>query len=260
MQAGLSRFGADFGNGQADSLFFPLDESAPGQIAAKARVLERYPSVNAGSVETEDERRALEAARSWMTRTLRREGHRVDAATGVERLGAQLAEDFVVLRQSPSGDDRTLWVHVCSPSGWRPERILGKSFLEIHAPVPAFGAVARGAAGLVEAMVTRGPYVRFVWTVAADDQLDHHPDHAGRAAWTPGTARGFLRVERQVTVPLPAERAAVFIIRTYLYPFEQLSAEQRATLAGALRLMPDEILRYKQLHAALPRALELLAE
>ena len=107
-------------------------------------------------------------------------------------------------------------------------------------------------------MVERGPYVRFVWTISADDELDHHPDQGRRSAWSARTPRGFLRVERQVTAPVPEQPASVFLIRTYLYGFDELSAEQRATLSLALAQMRPEIVRYKRLEAALPRALELL--
>ena len=258
MQAGLLRFGTDFGNGAADQLFFPRDVSASRLVEDKARVLGAHPGRTARRAETGAQREALVAARTWLEQTLEREGHDFPQGLSLEQLAPRIAEDFVILHYPAGGVDRSLFVHVCFPSGWRPEHILGKSFLQIHAPVPAFGAVQRAAASLTEGMVTRGPYVRFVWTISADDFLDHHPEQGRRDVWTANTARGFLRVERQVTVPLPAERAAIFIIRTYLYGFEDLTEQQRATLRGALELMPPEHVRYKQLEIAVPRARELL--
>jgi hypothetical protein len=258
MQAGLFRFGSDFGNGDADRLLFPRDMTAAELVAGKARVLAAHPARVARSAQSEDEQGALVAAQDWLTRTLEREGHQLTPGSTLEQLGAQIAEDFVVLHCPEGGVDRALLVHVCFPSGWRPERILGRSFLEIHAPVPSFGAVERAAPSLTEGMVTRGPYVRFVWTISADAELDHHPEQGARAAWSPSTPRGFLRVERQITGPRAAQRAALFIIRIYLSGFDELSGEQRAVLGRALELMPPELLRYKQLEAAVPRALELL--
>jgi len=67
-----------------------------------------------------------------------------------------------------------------------------------------------------------------------------------------------LRVERQTTVPLPRESGSIFLIRTYLYGFDELAPEQRSVLASALERLPPALLRYKELEAALPRALELL--
>jgi hypothetical protein len=136
--------------------------------------------------------------------------------------------------------------------------VIGKSFTQIHAQIPAFEAVARRAQNLTQAMVSRGPYVRFVWTISADDELDHHPEQGRRAAWDSSTARGFLRVERQLTVPLTEQAASVFLIRTYLYGFDELTAEQRAVVSSALQQMPPELVRYKRLEAALPHALALL--
>ena len=52
-------------------------------------------------------------------------------------------------------------------------------------------------------MIERGPYVRFVWTLSADDCLDHHPEEGNRLPWDSHQGRGWLRVERQVTVPFP---------------------------------------------------------
>lgn len=258
MQAGLWRFGTDFGNGPADQLFFSQDETRAPWLAEKARLLELYPQQNDGVVAGEAEQLALEAGRRWMLATLELEGRGQAAELPLDQLGRHLAEDFVILHCPPQAPDRTLFTHVFFPSGWRPEHILGRSFLEIHGRIPAFAQVARAAATLTETMATRGPYVRFVWTISADAELDHHPNHGMRASWSSQTPRAFLRVERQITVPLAPAPASLFLIRTYLYDFDDLSDEQRALLARALELMPLEILRYKQLEQALPRALELL--
>jgi hypothetical protein len=258
MQAGLMRFGTDFGNGEADQRFFPRDASSPHYLAEKARVLAAHPARDAYDIQSERDEACDQAAQTWLCQTLQREGHGDLSTLSRAALGRQLVEDFAVLGRDQSGADRTLWLNACFPSGWRPEQVIGRSFLGIHARIPAFGAIARKADSLVEAMVTRGPYVRFVWTISADDALDHHPDEGRRLAWSAETARGFLRVERQTSVPLPAVSGCVFLIRTYSYGFDELAPEQRATLATALAQMPPEILRYKALTAAVPPALALL--
>jgi hypothetical protein len=258
MQAGLHRFGTDFGNGQADRRFFPRDGTCARYLAEKARVLGSYPQRSAADVRDQADELALSAAHAWLSSTLSGEGYPDFSALGLAELGRELSEDFAVLRLAPSGVDRVIWVHACFPGGWRPEHVVGRSFLQIHAAVPAFGAVAGRAASLTSAMASRGPYVRFVWTISADDELDHHPEQGRQVAWHPDTARGFLRVERQVTVPLPSASASVFLIRTYLYGFDELTLPQRAQLGSALTQMPAEIARYKRLETALARALELL--
>ena len=258
MQAGLVRFGTDFGNGEADQRFFPRDATTPRYLAEKARVLAAQPAREADSLRNPADDACVAAAQAWFGETLQREGHAATAELPRTALGRELVEDFAVLRRDETGADRVLWLHACFPSGWRPEQVIGHSFAQIHARIPAFDAVARKTPSLVEALVTRGPYVRFVWTVTADDELDHHPEQGRRQAFSTTTARGFLRVERQTTIPLPTVFGCVFLIRTYLYDFAELSPEKREILAQALEQMPPELARYKSLTTALPRALQLL--
>jgi hypothetical protein len=85
-----------------------------------------------------------------------------------------------------------------------------------------------------------------MWTISPDDQLDHHPEATGKASWE-HAAGLWLRVERQVTVPLPAANASVFLIRTYQYPVTELTGEQRAQLQAALERMPASVRSYKGL-------------
>lgn len=118
--------------------------------------------------------------------------------------------------------------------------------------MPGFAAVDAAVDSMVAAMVERGPYVRFVWTIAADDHLDHHPDEGRRLPWRDGGA-GWLRVEQQVTVPFPAVYASLFLIRVYRYAFASLSPEQRRTLATAIERMPPEVARYKGVSAEVAR-------
>ncbi len=258
MQPGLFRLGTDFGNGPADSLAFPPDAQLEHYVSEKARVLGAHPERAGSVVTTEAETRAVaqveDTLRGWLTR----EGHPAAGAESLDAIARSLAEDVVIVHAA-SREDRAVWLQVCFPSGWRPELIVGQSFSAIHARIPAFGAVARAAPSLVDAMVTRGPYVRFVWTISADDALDHHPDHGQREPWRAGLARAFLRVERQTMLPVPEARAALFAIRTYHYEFAQLSRAERQILTLALSEMPAEIRRYKGLESAIEPALELLA-
>jgi hypothetical protein len=259
MQAGLARFGTEFGNGEADRLFFPRDDQSPRYLAEKSRVLALHPERTRCSSAGQVEQRALAAAAEWLSRTLEREGLLAQSRLPLLELGRELVEDFAILLRSPDGlDDRVIFLHACFPSGWRPEHVIGKSFQQIHARIPGIAGVTQKSQSLALAMTERGPYVRFVWTISADDELDHHPAQGRRLAWSEHTARGFLRVERQTTVPLANDSASIFLIRTYLYGFDELSPEHRRTLSQALALMPPELARYKQLQSAIPRALQLL--
>lgn len=245
MEAGLKPLATPFGNGTRDRLFFQVDAERERYLAAKRRVPDsRHVELTRGRAD----RLVHERVRSWMATTLRHEHPAEPWREGFDSYRAfahQVQEDFAVLARA-SGAGQAIAVYVCFPSGWRPEQIAGRSFREIHAPVPGFAERDAPAESMVRAMVGRGPYVRFVWTICADDELDHHPEQGRRAPWRED-GPVWLRVERQVTVPFPEVDASLFLIRTYLYEFASLSANERTTLAAALRAMPPELRRYKGL-------------
>ena len=269
MEAGLFALGTDFGNGAADSRFFQFDARAEATLAAKRAALAHFGPVPGALCRTEAERDAHRAVLGFIDDTLREEAterrHDTPAASlePGERyalFARQVQEDFAVLHVDAAGDNAIIAAYVCFPSGWRPERILGRDFLATHAPIPEFERVGSAVSKLVTAMTTRGPYVRFVWTVTADATLDHHPDHADRVSFADPAARGHLRVERQLTVPFPDVRASLFLIRTYLYPFESLDEQQRRVLGGAIAAMPPALRRYKRIAGFEPVIQALLAQ
>ena len=251
MVAGLSRHGVDYGQGLADQRFFQRDERRPAYLAAKLRA----PRDRRGSFGTDSAAElARSAALTWMHQTLSREQPEVlveleadrGAADAFDAVARAVQEDFAVLAAGDHGEGRTVALDVRFPSGWRPERLIGASFAGLHRPVPGFMANQAAVQSMVRAMIERGPYVRFVWTLCSNDALDQHPDARPASDW--GSARRlYLRVERQITVPLPAAHAAVFLIRTYVYPCAELSAAQRKRVAHALQVMPPEVRAYKGL-------------
>lgn len=269
MEAGLLRFGTDLGNGAADRLFFQVDDELERYLVAKrAATASRHAVLARDDAEV----RVHATVLAWLRETLGREHpERLaaaaadasrDLATGPEAtayaaIARTVQEDLVVIRRLPDGSSSAIMVDVAIPSGWRPERIHGASFGTIHGPVPAFAKDHRAERSMLDAMVDRGPYVRFVWTVNADDHLDHHPEEGRRLPWT-RDASGFLRVERQVTVPFTACDASLFLIRVYVYPFSSLTPEQRDVLARAIEAMPDEIAAYKSLAASRGVVLDVL--
>lgn len=270
MKAGLFQFGTDFGNGAADGRFFQVDSEyeqymREKRACSKAGVprYRRHGLLDA----TEAQRGAHETVLRWLRDTVAKEHparaplRRQDETylSPYDELARNLQEDLVVIQRTPAGTDEVIMAHVCFPGGWRSGDILGRSFLHIHGPVPGFADVEAAAASMVAAMIERGPYVRFVWSLYADKNLDHHPDEGERRAWDDEGSEGWLRVERQVTRPFPEVEASLFIIRTYLYPFASLSQEQRAVLTAALEQMPDEVRRYKHLDADRERIERALA-
>jgi hypothetical protein len=257
MEAGLRPFGTTFGNGDADRRHFQMDCERDRYLAAKRAVpADRHFVLARDPTEHTIHDRVV----AWMQATLERE-HPAWAASVEPRcyadVSAAVQEDFAVVGGGPDGQGEVLAAWVCFPSGWRPEGIRGAGFSAVHGPVPGFAERDEATRAMVRSMIERGPYVRFVWTITADDVLDHHPDGWTPQDW-PATARGWLRVERQVTVPFPAVHASLFLIRTYCYPFESLGARKRRTLREALRAMPPDVARYRGLTPSIRTTAEAL--
>jgi hypothetical protein len=251
MVAGLRRHGVDCGQPGHDQRFFLRDDQHARYHAAKRRV----PRDRHGLIgDDASASAARQAALGWLRQTLAQEEPELleladadpDARNGFEAIARAVQEDLAVLASGDDDTGRTVLLDVRFPSGWRPERLVGASFTGLHAPVPGFVDSAAAARSMVRAMIERGPYVRFVWTLCADDQLDHHPDAHQKLPWHDARAL-WLRVERQITVPLPAARAGLFLIRTFVYPVGTLRAPERTTLLAALDAMPDEVRTYKGL-------------
>ena len=271
MQAGLRKFPEDFGNGPADTRMFQRDQEFEAYVAAKqtpARAGGRAPRDRAWVTDAPGDAEILRHVLAWSDARARHdvEGYRAvpssdpsppSIAAAWDRFAMQVQEDVAIIRMHDDGTHRLIGAHVCFPSGWRPERLVGASFDEIHRPVPEFADDPRASTSMTRSMVERGPYVRFVWTVSADDVLDHHPEDGVRAPLE-GASRLWLRVERQITVPFAEVGGSLFVIRTFLYPVESLTAPQRADLTDAVRSMPETIAAYKGLAAGRRRALMLM--
>ncbi len=271
MRARLGRFPTALGNGAADDRYLQLDDEAPRYRRAKVTPTRpgRPPPRERWRLRDDTPARAaaLDAVRAWLDATAAREAPAVHAtldpaaprAAWFEAVSRAVQEDLVVLHRGPPAGEPIL-MHVSFPSAWRPEAVAEADFRAIHGPVPGFADTAAQAESMVATMIERGPYLRFVWMLVADDVLDHHPDEGRQRPWEAGST-GYLRVERQITVPFPAVDASLFIIRTLVYPFAALTARERATVAAAIDAMPPAVRRYKgvagreaHIRAALARA------
>jgi catechol 2,3-dioxygenase-like lactoylglutathione lyase family enzyme len=99
-------------------------------------------------------------------------------------------------------------------------------------------------------MVDKGPFVRHVWSLAADDAPSHHPlRHPATPLDGRDPATWWLRVERQTTLPLPDLGAAAFFIRVLHQPLVRAVAGpgRRARMASAVRSMDAALRAYKGL-------------
>ena len=121
---------------------------------------------------------------------------------------------------------------------------------------------------MVQAMIERGPYVRFAWGLSTDSRLNHHPQPpAGIDAQTwqgrhfdLNAPRLFLRLERQILWGFPTANAALFTIRTYFRDCATLRSDANlcTKLCAAIESMNAESLHYKGLFQSKPPILEWL--
>lgn len=165
-----------------------------------------------------------------------------------DALALAVQEDLVVMRSDgdAAGGHAEL-LHVCFPSAWDPAARAGADFAALHAPVPHGEVLRRSAPQLVRAMVARGPFVRYVWSLATDARLDRNPRRHGELHAAVAPAALWFRVERQTVLPLPELRRALFTIRVYMAPLPSVltGAERRRTLAAAVASMDEALLAYK---------------
>jgi hypothetical protein len=232
------------GNEGAGTTCFERDDELPDYLAAKTR------PVRVSGAEP-DERLVL----AWLNDTMARE-HRIEPTAPLDEAVRSLQEDLVIMRRAekPDAADATaIYLHVSVPTGWCPDCACGRSFLDIHAPVPerhAFAASNRRRLAQNLFGVDRRTTVRFVWTVTPDPRLDRrrcprglHPSVT--ASWADATTAWF-RVERQVIVPL-SDALSVFLIRVYRHDVRTLTHAQRDLLRRSLAAMDPALAAYKGL-------------
>ena len=261
---GLRPLGTDFGNGELDQVLFQFDTSFPKYRENKLRCLEERPGkyclrhglrpdVEAAVVERISERLVNENP-EWF----RLQGDQLECALsgdvispGLDALALQIPEDFAIVQLEENGD-RNAYLNLCSPSHWAGESKIGRSFFETHLPIPGFERVNAAASAIVDSMIKRGPYVRFVWGVESDDRLNHHPEPPpgeDPIAWHGRQFENgwFVRTERQVVWGLPNVNAALFVIRVGFVPSEIVlnSDGLLNSLVSAVKSMSSEVRAYK---------------
>lgn len=172
-----------------------------------------------------------------------------DPAVVSTRVTATHRTDVVVLARTGRGRLAAELLDVAVPSGWDPRRRAGHGLLDLHAPVGGNERLQAAAPQIAEMILTKGPFEMFVWGLQADDRIARWP---GAQEWPEDPADWWLRVERQVTVPLPHLDRALFWLRPCLQRVGDMPPEQRARLAEAVASMSAQHLAYKDFpeHAA----------
>lgn len=286
----LKPFGTDFGNGEWDRKVFQLDSESSRFIQAKRTALRerRGKYVRAWRLDREVQQAAIEfvtdrlaseypqlftTGREGDDVTLESEGRRWVLPTSrfettcpsLDLLMRMVAEDMAIVRRA-DGADWIAYLHLCSPSHWAAEDKVGRGFFSTHKPIPDFEKVNAVSDSLVDSMIHRGPFVRFVWGVESDDRPNHHPEPPD--GWDPVVwdgrnfeeGRFWVRTERQVVWGLPHVEAAIFTIRVGFVSSDTVLADPtlRDSLRRAVESMSPAALTYKGLAKGRDRLLEIL--
>ena len=235
VKPGLFKFGTDFGNGDADRQVFQIDDQFPryhaAKMAARAERLSKY-------FQTHDYREETAARVAQFINV---------GETEFDAIACKVQEDLAVIQRE--GDRHWLAaIHLCFPNHWAAEDKIGKTFAEIHAPVAGIEPINRQVDKLVDAMIhaTDG-YVRFVWGISTDNELNHHPGSARGRHFDPANPRAFLRIERQTIWGFPEVEASLFTIRTYFEDLAKIEPDKRAKVISAIESMTPASLVYKGL-------------
>ncbi len=253
VKPGLYKFGTDFGNGEADRQVFQFDDEFPryhaAKLAARAERLSKYYQTHDYRPNTAERIHAFIVGATSRSRPVPNSNRDQEVAPTLDELALRVQEDLAVIQRD--GDRHWLAaIHLCFPNHWAAEDKIGKTFAEIHAPVAGIEPINRQADKLVDAMIraTTG-YVRFVWGIATDTELNHHPSRPLGRQFDPNHPRAFLRIERQTIRGFPEVDASLFTIRTYFEDIAALPADKRAKVISAIESMSPALLDYKGLAA-----------
>lgn len=148
-------------------------------------------------------------------------------------------EDFLIHRIKDEKDYLSS-AHVCFASHWDPRYKIGKSFNEIHQPVPMN---LKNSSKLVHAMIHGGIFERFVWSVIYEEKYNFHPRFT-HLNFDKKDPKVLIKIERQVTVGFSEYNFCLFILRQYLIKENDID---KKILANVIQDMTLEQKQYKGL-------------
>lgn len=208
-----------------------LEPPEPGELAAKAVVLDAHPEVVGWTP-------GSEAAQAELAAVL-------GVGTGTIAACARAVVDDLCLLD---GDTLVLMAAaVPHPNRWLLADKLGAPLPEVHGPVPGYpGRLAAQVEKVLRSLTPGRALERRSWAILDDPTL-HQPVPTTPMPTRADPERLWLRVERQVLRRLPATGAVVFAIRTRQWRLDELLAhpDQAAGLAASLRSTPDDLAAYK---------------
>ena len=165
----------------------------------------------------------------------------------IRDLAMNVEEDIAILAL-----DKVQAICFCSPSGFVPSKIIGKSFFEIHKPIPDSNLLLKMSDKLTSMMAdtSRGCYRRFVWTITSNPSLSQHPSLKNK--FIPISLDDlYFRTESQTTIPLGDNVHMLFTVKVEMNPLSSIwkDSERRDVLMNSIDSMSDAMLEYKNLKA-----------
>jgi dimethylamine monooxygenase subunit A len=156
----------------------------------------------------------------------------LDPAQPLLTLGRLVQEDLCLM-QSDGGEYRLTGAILCFPASWSLAQKLGRPMTAIHDPVDVYDAdMGRRVNRLFDAIRPEQPLWRMNY-LTYDDFVLHQPRLEGEKRVQP-TDHVYIRSERQCLLRLPATRAVVFTIHTYVVDAGTVTADELAALRDAV--------------------------
>jgi hypothetical protein len=170
--------------------------------------------------------------------------------------GRLVQEDLCLMQHDPADNTyRLVGASLCFPTRWRLADKMGKPLTAIHDPVPGYEEqLASTVERFFERLRAEKPVWRINWGLIDDPTLFQPTGH-GRKGLNPNITADnageklWIRMERQTLRRLPRTQDVLFTIRVHIRPLQQLLAypDRAATLASAIRGMPEPLRLYKSL-------------
>jgi len=174
----------------------------------------------------------------------------------LDALALQIPEDFALLCLRPDGSNDLSLLHLCSASHWAAKDKIGKPFIEVHKPIPHIEKINKTSENIIQAMIHKGPFVRFAWSFVTDTRLNHNPIPPpgidpivwkGRSFNKDFEIPFYIRIERQVIYGFPKLNTSFFGIGITFV--DALTIKKNETmknnLIGALLSMSSDSQKYK---------------
>ncbi len=166
-------------------------------------------------------------------------------STAIRDLAMNVEEDIAVLAHG-----KVVAICFCSPSGFIPSEIIGKSFFEIHKPIPDSNLLLKMSDKLTSMMAdtSRGCYRRFVWTITSNPSLSQHPSLKNKCIPN-GIDDLYFRTESQTTIPIGDNVHMLFTVKVEMNPLTSVwnDTEKRNVIISSIDSMSDAMLEYKNL-------------